>query len=169
MFGKLAELFFRIIEMKNGQAMESWDQGRLLQPYYDTLALPMNQVVDVRARADRTVLFVSQIIRYRLSTASEVFLVWWTQDGSRVSDKRLPAGTLLEGRGFTTPMSREDDAFVTTLSVPAGTLLGYTFHITKMRTGEPVDVWDTNGWEGGYYASVALPNARVEVSGRPPY
>ena len=106
---------------------------------------------------------VTQVIRYDLPAAGEVFLVWGVNDWALVPEATRPPDTVVKDDVMHTPMARVDDTFVVTLKVPAGAMVDYAFQITKTRNGTPIDVWDANGASEANYHTPSSPDGVAEV------
>ncbi len=86
---------------------------------------------------------VNQKIRYHMAEADEVFFVWGVGGWQALPEAARPAGTVIEKKVMRTPMTRQDDVFVTKVQVPMGSRLEYGFLITKQRDGAAIDeIWD---------------------------
>jgi hypothetical protein len=116
------------------------------------------------AETKRRVLpFATQEIRYHMLEASEVFLIWWLNDGHIVPEELHPPGTVRKDGALYTPMTYEDDTFVVRLQVPMGTIIRYVFQITKARGGAALERWDTDGDLNRRYQLMALPDSVANV------
>ena len=91
---------------------------------------------------------VTQEIRYDLSQAGEVFLVWGINGWAVAPEERRPAGTFVENQVMHTPMTQEGDTFVAKVQVPAGTRLDYGFQTRKWDDGSEMEEW---AWDGDYH------------------
>jgi hypothetical protein len=112
---------------------------------------------DLKQQAPR---LVAQEIRYRLSEAGQVFLVWGTDGWKFEPEERRPAGTVIENHVMTTPMERSGDRFVVKLQLPQGTAIDYGFQVRTLRDGSPLPVWT---WDGDY-RTVASDDRVVDVA-----
>jgi hypothetical protein len=88
--------------------------------------------------------YVMQKLRYFLPQAGEVFLVWGIDGWSVLPEAMRPVGTVVYDGRMYTPMSGEDDTFVTSVQVPAGATIDYAFFITKSRHGADLEILDNN-------------------------
>lgn len=112
----------------------------------------------------------TQEIRYFLPGADEVYLVWGIDGWEPVPSDLRPAGTELRPAGpkeaklMHTPMVRDDDTFISKVSVPVGTTIDYGFLITKTRnrfdTANPI--WD--GHES--FSRRVKTDGRIDVNAR---
>jgi ABC-type polysaccharide/polyol phosphate export permease len=108
---------------------------------------------------------VTQEIRYHMSQADEIFLVWGINGWAIVPEIVRPEGTVLKEGVMRTPMIRQGDTFVAKIQVPSGTTIDYGFLITKGNNGvigKPI--WEANGKED-YHTSVTQ-NNMIEVETR---
>ncbi len=100
--------------------------------------------------------FVTHEIRYHVSGAGEVFLVWGVNGWEPVPEMLRPSGTVIKHAIMFTPMQHGVDAtFSVRVQAPAGVTITYAFQITKKQDGAAVEVWDTNGVQGRNYHAVA--------------
>lgn len=106
---------------------------------------------------------VSQEIRYQITEAGEVFLIWGVDGWSVVPEAIRPAGTMIKDALLYTPMARKDDYFVVEVQVPAGATIDYVFLITKTCSGDAVEIWDANGVPKQDYHTIAVERGMVMV------
>jgi hypothetical protein len=105
----------------------------------------------------------TQTIRYHQSEAGEVFLVWGIDGWKIVPEAQRPVGTFVQGAIMYTPMIQDSMGFKVNIQGLLGATLDYAFLITKMRNGEPIEVWDTNGAPKRDYHTVILPDTPADV------
>jgi Gpi18-like mannosyltransferase len=116
----------------------------------------------------------SQEIRYHLPEASEVFLAWGVNNWNLPPQDVWPEGTVVRENILLTPMVDEDGVFTATIQLPEGTTIDYNFQITRIKSGQAVDIWDANGTSGqGYHTTVSQSDAvdvvaSLTVSEAPP-
>jgi lipoteichoic acid synthase len=94
-------------------------------------------------------------VRYAVSNARQVHLVWGINDWQRPA--LVPAGTVVNNKTLHTPMHKQGDAFVLNLDLPEGTVLDYAFILTYNEgpLNIPVQYWALNGRnEKKFYHSV---------------
>ncbi len=84
----------------------------------------------------------TQLIRYHLAEAGEVFLVWGVNGWAVVPEAQRPAGTVIKDGVMHTPMERVGDIFAMKVRVPSGATIHYGFLITKTRSGAAIKVWE---------------------------
>src|SRR4051812_4230185 len=84
-------------------------------------------------------------IAYASDTASEVFMVWGLMDGNLSPQKLWPAGSFVKDKVLWTPLKPAERKFLTTLTLPAGTLFYYWMVQTKDAHGQATEIWDTSG------------------------
>lgn len=110
--------------------------------------------------------FVTHVIRYSSSEASQVALVWGVNDWHMLPEAQRPQGTTIiktTSDVMQTPMNRVNGMFEVALQAPAGTIVNYIFHITRTRSGVTVDVWDLNGVPERDFFTVAAANGVTNV------
>jgi hypothetical protein len=98
-------------------------------------------------QSNLTLALVSQEIRYGMSKADEVYLVWGLNGWHVAPEELRPAGTEVRNDVMHTPMVRQGNAFVAKVWVPAGTTIDYGFRITR-RPGL-FDILYAD-WDGDY-------------------
>ena len=136
---------------------ETWDGEPWRQLGYHTKVNQDNQI-------DQYQPVVTQQIRYRMSEAGEVTLIWGINGWRPVPEPFWPAGTtFVEDKLLYTQMALTGDAFVTSVQVPAGTMIDYVFKITKLADGTVVDLADVNGNPERDYHTVAADRGSIEV------
>ncbi|HJU04288.1 MAG TPA: carbohydrate-binding protein, partial [Nitrospiraceae bacterium] len=96
---------------------------------------------------------VRQDIRYQITGAGEVLLVWWVNDWQLPPVSMRPPGSFEKNGIIHTPMTREGHDFVAAIARPQGTVITHAFLITKTRNGADVNVWDANGYPPRYYVA----------------
>jgi len=106
---------------------------------------------------------VTQEIRYRAPGAAEVWLAWGLEGWQVIPDAARPPGTVLKDGKMHTPMVREGSTFTTTVRVPPGTGLDYSFLIAKTEKGETVDIRQKQDGDGRALSRVAAFDGRIEV------
>jgi hypothetical protein len=106
------------------------------------------------ASPDSANAWVAQEIRYRRVGASEVVLVWGTAGWATVPEEVRPAGTYLRDNVMHTPMTKPNEIFVNTISVPPGATIHYGFLTTRDATGATT-IWD------GDYVALAGPSGTI--------
>jgi hypothetical protein len=162
--GTIMRYVFQITKARDGTPLEVWDTGGSIQRYFQTVVLPKGvDTVWGTIQLLKEALFVTQEIRYALREASEVFLVWSTNDWTVVPEVFDPPGTVRKDGAMYTPMTHEDDTFVMRLQVPMGTIMRYAFQITKARGGTALEIWDTDGDPHQRYQVMALPDSVINL------
>jgi hypothetical protein len=106
---------------------------------------------------------IAQTIRYHQSEAGEVYLVWGLDGWKTVPESQRPAGTIVHDWAMYSPMVWDGSSFKVNILAPLGTTVDYAFFITKKRSGEPIEVWDTNGAPKRDYHTVVLPDQAADV------
>ncbi|MFC1975503.1 ABC transporter permease [Chloroflexota bacterium] len=106
---------------------------------------------------------VAQVIRYRVSNANQVFLVWGVNGWQLVPEEVRPDGTQTKDNLLYTKMNREGDYFSTEIQVPPGTTINYVFQIIKPNNN--AEIWDTN--EGKDYRITASQSGVIEIGDTP--
>jgi mannosyltransferase len=149
--GTTLDYSFQITKTRSGTAIDVWDtngdhdyHATAIQDSVTELQATLALSQDQTPTSDADVPLVTQEIRYHITEASEVFLVWGINGWAVVPEENRPSGTMLKNGVMHTPMTREGDIFVTQVQVPAGTTIDYGFLITKTRSGT-VHVWEANG------------------------
>jgi hypothetical protein len=110
---------------------------------------------------------VSIEIRYNMTKAEEVYIVWGLNGWHVAPEMLRPAGTKIENKlknmVMQTPMFSKGDHFVAKVWVPFGTTINYGFRITK-RNGIFDIVYPV--WDGDYY-TIATKNDVINIRGVP--
>ncbi len=102
-----------------------------------SLHLVKTQSANANVQAD----LVTQELRYHAPRASEVYLVWGINGWQAVPEEIRPPETYLDDKKvMRTHLVRQDDIFTTTLRVPRGSRLDYSFMIARKGAGA-TDVW----------------------------
>ena len=83
-------------------------------------------------------------VRYDVSGAGAVELVWGVDGWQPVKEGVRPQGTQLHFGIMSTPMVRSNGVFTVTIQIEVGTTLDYQFLITKTAGAAPVEIWDKN-------------------------
>mgnify|MGYP000088298623 CR=1 FL=1 len=100
---------------------------------------------------------VNQEIRYVAKHASEVYLVWGVNNWQVMDKDELPPGSYIKDDLVHTLMTeKESGVFSVDIKVKSGTMIDYTFWITKGPRGVPSDVWDTNTQPQKDYHTMAI-------------
>ena len=79
-------------------------------------------------------------VRYGVSGAGAVELVWGVDGWQPVKEEVWPQGTQLHFGIMSTPMVRSNGVFTVTIQIEAGTTLDYQFLITKTAGAAPVEI-----------------------------
>jgi hypothetical protein len=162
--GALIRFVFKITKTHDGTPVEVWDTGAPGQRYYETVGIPKGAVrVMGTLKLLKEPVFLTQQIRFHLSEASQVLLVWWAQAWTVVPEELYPPGTVNKEGKYYTPMTREDEVFVAYLQVPVGTVVNYLFLITQARDGTALEVWDKDRHLSRHYQVIALPDSVANV------
>jgi hypothetical protein len=109
---------------------------------------------------------VTHVLRYNLSEAGEVALIWGVNGWHMLPEAQRPAGTTIvktTSDVMQTPMKRTNGSFEVTLQVPAGSTIDYLFHITQARSGVKADAWDLNGVPERDFNTVIVANGVTDV------
>ncbi|MCU0543160.1 MAG: glycosyltransferase family 39 protein [Oscillatoriaceae cyanobacterium Prado104] len=146
--GATIDYVFQITKTQDGSAIEIWDNNSSAQTkYYRTVAVS-NGVVQIEAKittkSSSPQTLVTQEIRYSLSEAGEVFLVWGVNGWTTVPETQRPPGTEIKNKIMFAPMERQSNYFTAKVRVPAGATIDYVFQITKTRHGSAIEIWDNN-------------------------
>jgi hypothetical protein len=110
---------------------------------------------------------VSHVLRYNLSEASEVAMIWGVNGWHMLPEAQRPLGTIIiktTSEVMQTPMKRVNGLFEVTLQAPAGATINYIFHITRTRSGISADVWDLNGVPERDFHTVVVANGVTDVT-----
>ncbi len=105
----------------------------------------------------------TQLIRYHMAEAGEVFLVWGVNGWAVVPEAQRPAGTVIKDGVMHTPMERVGDIFVMKVRVPSGATVHYDFLITKTRSGAAIELWDAKGDPKQEYHTITAQDGVAEV------
>lgn len=141
---------FWITKLRNGAEVGIWD----FQP----------GSITARPGGMTNVRLVMQEIRYYMPQASQVSLVWSTNDWALDTfEMTRPEGTVMKDGLIYTPMGRDGDTFVTRLRVPAGATIDYRFLRTDRHGDSIVESRDTNGGAG--YRTIAIAAGVAGVNG----
>jgi hypothetical protein len=107
---------------------------------------------------------VTQEIRYRAPGAAEVWLAWGLDGWQVVPDAARPPDTVLkEKKVLHSRMVRKGDTFATTVRVPPGTVLDFSFLIAKTEEGTTVDIRQEKEANGRALSRVVAFDGRIEV------
>ena len=110
---------------------------------------------------------VTHVLRYSLSEASEVALIWGVDGWHMLPEAQRPQGTTIiktTSEVMQTPMRRVNGRFEVTLQAPAGTTINYIFHVTQARSGVKADAWDLNGVPERDFNTVIVANGVTDVT-----
>ena len=110
--------------------------------------------------------FVSHVLRYSSSEASEVGLVWGVNNWQLLPESQRPQGTTIiktTSEVMQTPMRLVSGVFEVTIQAPAGTTINYIFHITRTRSGVSAEAWDLNGMPERDFYTVVVSNGVTNV------
>jgi hypothetical protein len=106
---------------------------------------------------------VTQEIRYRAPGATEVWLAWGLEGWQAIPEAARPPGTVLKNGKMHSRMVREGNRFTTTLRVPPGTVLDFSFLIAKTEEGTTVDIRQEKDGDGRALSKVVAFDGRIEV------
>lgn len=106
---------------------------------------------------------VTQEIRYRAPGAAEVWLVWGLEAWQAIPEAARPPGTVVKNGLLHTRMVREGTRFTTTVRLPPGTGLDFSFLITKTEDGKIVDVRQEKDEEGRAFTKAVLFDGQIDV------
>ena len=165
---------FLITRARNGAAVNLWDTNGSPLRSYTTIVMPRG-VTEVLAKvtlhqeqvfASRSgTPWVTQEIRYYVSEADEVFLVWGYNGWLTLPEGLRPQGTVVKKAVMHTAMARSDGFFVTKVQIPVGSVMQYGLQVTKNRDGVLSHVWEDDGYRD--YLIIALQDGVVEVRAKP--
>jgi hypothetical protein len=107
---------------------------------------------------------VTQEIRYHAPGAAEVWLAWGLDGWQVIPDAARPPGTVLkDDKVMYSRMVRKGDTFAATLRVPPGTVLDFSFLITKTEEGATVDIQQEKETNGRVLSRAVAFDGRIEV------
>jgi hypothetical protein len=107
---------------------------------------------------------VTQEIRYRAPGAAEVWLTWGLEGWQAIPEAARPAGTVFkDNKVMHSRMVRKGDTFATTVRVPPGTVIDFSFLIAKTEEGTTVDIRQEKDGDGRALSRVAAFDGRIEV------
>ncbi|MEO8340840.1 MAG: hypothetical protein ABI604_14190, partial [Nitrospirota bacterium] len=107
---------------------------------------------------------VTQEIRYRAPGAAEVWLVWGLDGWQVIPEAARPSDTVLkDNKVMHSPMVRKGDIFVTTVRVPPGAMLDFSFLIANTEEGTPVDIRQEKEGNGRALSRAVAFDGRIEV------
>lgn len=118
----------------------------------------------VRAQDNR---LVTVTIKYKLSEAKEVYLIWGVNNWQHIPQERQPLKTTIKNKVMYTLMDYVDDTFVTRVKVNRGDILDYGFLITKDKYGSDAHIWEDDG--GTHFVTIARKDNKnniIEVKGK---
>jgi hypothetical protein len=166
---------FLVTKTSDGTPIEpQWDgkdDYRLTTPEQDRVietspSISLSQVQPVTELVEEQ---INQELRYHVSGAGEVFLVWGIDDWKPVPEQSRPEGTVLHNGLMRTPLTKDGNIFSVNLQVPANSQVDYGFLITKTEAETSIEppLWE----EKDEFKFTADPsNAPIEVnSGLSPY
>ncbi|MEZ4712280.1 MAG: glycosyltransferase family 39 protein [Caldilineaceae bacterium] len=105
--------------------------------------------------------YVMQEIRYNRPETDAVSLVWGVNGWNLIAETLRPADTIIKNKVMYTSMARQGEQFVTTVRVPAGTVIDYGFLVTQMQDGASHELWDAPA--GRDYQTVADADQVIEI------
>ena len=107
---------------------------------------------------------VTQEIRYRAPGAAEVWLAWGLDGWQVIPDAARPSDTVLkDNKVMHSRMVRKGDTFATTVRVPPGAVLDFSFLIAKTEEGASVDIRQEKEGNGRALSRVVAFDGRIEV------
>ena len=107
---------------------------------------------------------VTQEIRYHAPGAAEVWLAWGLDGWQVIPDAARPPDTVLkDNKVMHSRMVRKGDTFATTVRVPPGTVLDFSFLIAKTEEGTTVDIRQEKEASGRVLSRVVAFDGRIEV------
>ncbi len=84
-------------------------------------------------------------IKFTQPEAAEAVLVWGVNGWQTVPERERPSHTILQDGVMWTQMTRLDDHFQATLTLPADTTVEYGFLVTQRLDGTAVSIWEADG------------------------
>ncbi|MDZ4853911.1 MAG: hypothetical protein SGJ26_03455 [Nitrospirota bacterium] len=107
---------------------------------------------------------VAQEIRYRAPGAAEVWLVWGLDGWQVIPDAARPSDTVLkDNKVMHSRMVRKGDTFTTTVRVPPGAVLDFSFLIARTEKCEIIDIRQEKEANGRALSRVVAFDGRIEV------
>ncbi len=107
---------------------------------------------------------VTQEIRYRAPGAAEVWLVWGLDGWQIIPDAARPSDTVLkDNKVMHSRMVRKGDTFTTTVRVPPGAVLDFSFLIARTEKCEIIDIRQEKEANGRALSRVVAFDGRIEV------
>lgn len=106
-------------------------------------------------------------IRYHAPNAGEAFLVWGTNGWKPLPEHDFPAGTILKNGIMYTLMRRLGETFIVKLQLLPRTLISYGFLITKIYSGDAINVWDGRGTLDDDYQIIAIKDTTITLATSP--
>lgn len=126
--------------------------------------------------------WVTKEIRYQVTNAQEVFVVWGVNGWQKVESNRQPPETISDGQFMRTLMINKGDFFSAKLQVPKNARLDYTFQVTQTQNGQiapgteldnkfqirnsenlTTDFFDALGRQRHTYSSIADRDGSIEI------
>jgi hypothetical protein len=108
--------------------------------------------------------FVVQELSYHAPGAAEVYLIWGINGLQPVHEAIRPPGTYLdENKVMRTHLVRAGETFTTTLRVPRGSHLEYTFMIATRKDAGGTDVWQNESDSGRPFSKNVKNNGRIVI------
>jgi predicted carbohydrate-binding protein with starch-binding CBM53 len=106
---------------------------------------------------------VTQELRYHVPGAAEVWLAWGLDGWQAIPESARPGGTVLKNGRLYTSMVREGTTFTTTIRVPPGTGLDFSFLITKTEDRKIIEIRQDKDKEGRELSMIVAFDGRIEV------
>lgn len=151
--GATVDYGFSITRTLDGAAVNVWDADKYPSAGYQTVAVP-NHPVEISASLKMARLqggraqvgrgLATQEIRYLLTDARSVEMVWGINGWRVAPEGDRPPGTVVKDGRMQSPMTQDRDGFLGTMRVPPGTTLDYGFLVAGERNGKAMDLWDDN-------------------------
>ena len=128
-----------------------------------SLHLVKAQSANANVQAD----LVTQELRYHIPRASEVYLVWGINGWQAVPEAIRPPETYLDDKKvMRTHLVRKGDIFTTTLRVPRGSRLDYSFMIARKGAGA-TDVWQNESdYDYRPFTKDVQSDGRIEIESK---
>lgn len=105
--------------------------------------------------------YVQQEVVYHRAAAGAVVLIWGIDGWNMVPARLRPEGTEIKNNVMYTPLTKQNDTFSTTVSVPYGVALDYGFLVTQWQDGSPANAWEPADADG--YHQQSLRSGRLEI------
>jgi hypothetical protein len=116
------------------------------------------------SHANSQTALVTQELRYHAPGAGEAYLVWGINGRQAVPEATRPPETYLDDKKvMRTHLVRKGDTFITSVRVPPGTRLDYSFMISMTKGAGATDIWQSDDENGRPFTKDVKSDGRIEI------